>query len=579
MRRLLVVALTASLLGVPAVASADPAACPAGVAQVVGTQPTYAAVSAELAEAAAAATPNIPVGVLKAIAYQESRWKQYAAEPGQAGKVLISGAKADGGDDVCGVGMMQVTSTESADPMRLATEWEFNIAEGARILREKWAVSIAANNPDGGGEDDPAVVENWYYAVCLYNGCGTDETYPNRVAEISADPFRRVNSTLKPYMPISGFTKPSEALPSYELLGAFQARLNPDVFVFYDEATGDVTQTVAAPTHHYLDPAPAVAYGANRYGPDGPGVTCATCGGWRLLEGVGVAGRAHYTLSVTGAEGTRVTYKPTLPRTGPYRLAAYTPTTADLGRATYHIGSATVAVDQAARAGRWTSLGDRTLSPGATIWLNDVSDAAGRRLVADAVQFAPITTLGISSHATTITYGTGTMVTARLRHAGAGVSGKWIRFYQRPVGATAWTSIGSAQTYAGTAGVSVRPTRNMEYTARFSAPGWVSSASANRRVYVSPRVTAYLSQSSVPRNTAVKVTTYVVPGHGGQRVYLQRRTDTGWQNVTSTYLARNSTATFTFSRSTPGTYYFRVYKPADTDHYAGRSATVTLRVT
>src|SRR5688572_8815085 len=135
-----------------------------------------------LETAAGNGTPVIPVGVLKAIAYQESRWTQYDRT---TGKVLVSGAAANGGDDVCGVGMMQVTSTLSSDPMRLATDVEFNIAEGARILRAKWTESIASNNPDGGGEDDPAVVENWHYAVCRYNGCGTDPTYPNRVAETS----------------------------------------------------------------------------------------------------------------------------------------------------------------------------------------------------------------------------------------------------------------------------------------------------------------------------------------------------------------------------------------------------------
>jgi hypothetical protein len=582
MLRRLLVALTL-VLGVPAVAFADPAACPEGLPEVTGEQPSYAEVSAMLETAAGNGTPKIPVGVLKAIAYQESRWKQYDAAPGATGPVVVSSAATDA---VCGVGMMQVTSTLSSDAMRLATDVAFNIAEGARILRAKWTESIASGNPDGGGEDDPAVVENWYYAVCLYNGCGTDEAYPDRIAEISADPFRRVSSTLKPYMPIRGFTKPSEALPSYELLGAFQARLNPDVFVFYDHTNGDISQTVSAPTHHYLDPAPTVAYGTNAYGPDGSYVSCTGCSGWRLLEGVGIAGRAHYTLAVTSeeGEGARVTWKPPLPRTGPYRLSAYVPPAADptiLGRATYHIGSATVSIDQAARAGKWAALGDRTLSPGNTVWLNDVSTGtAGKRLVADAMLFAPITTLSLSSHHTSLTYGASTTLVARLLHAGTGVPGRAVRFYQRPVGGTVWTSIGYGQTtLAGSAGMTVKPTRNMEYTARYVATGWVSSASGNRRVYVAPRITAYLSDSSVPRNTAAKVSTYVVPGHAGQKVYLQRLVDNAWQTVTYKYLASNSTATFTFSRSTPGTYYYRIYKPADSDHIAAKSATMTLRVT
>jgi hypothetical protein len=574
--RRLLVPLLAMLLGAPAVAYADPAACPEGVAEVNGTNPPYADIAAMLDAAADThATLKVPPQVLRAIAYQESEWRQYDAD----GDVVISS------DAVCGIGIMQVTASDDPDPMRLATDVEYNIERGAAILRDKWVLSQQLSNEpaDTGQEDDPTVTENWYYALCLYNGsCASGDAYSARVAEIVADPFRRVlNTALKPYLPIEGFTKPSEADPSYVFPGAFQARLNPSVFVFYDNGTGAVTKTVYTYTHDYRDPSPVVEYGAATYGPDTVRVTCTQCGGWRLAEGQGIAGRAHWTNSVTGPAQSTMTWDPVLTGTGRYRVWAYVPDLGPLGTATYDVGGTPVTIDQNAAKNTWRWLGDHTLSLGDKVTLTDHSAVGGQRLAGDAVRVSGIPTLTVTPASPTITYGGGTTLTIRLRHADDEYGGEpyEVTLWKRPVGAPAWSRLGTYDPEDLV--LPARPLVNTEYRVTFESPYvyFLDAVSATRRVYVRPKVTAALSRTSVPRGVPVTVSARVVPAHAGQRVYLQRLTSSGWQNVTSKLLSGSGTAAFPVSRSTAGTYRYRVYKPADADHVAGASASLTLTVT
>ncbi len=77
-----------------------------------------------------------------------------------------------------GYGIMQVTSgmagafgspDGSLDPgtqSRVASDYRFNIAYGMNILLKKWAATPTIGN------GDPAVIENWYYAIWAYNGWG-----------------------------------------------------------------------------------------------------------------------------------------------------------------------------------------------------------------------------------------------------------------------------------------------------------------------------------------------------------------------------------------------------------------------
>jgi hypothetical protein len=583
LRRLLVVVAVASCVAGagPVAAFASAADCPPGVAGTTGTNPAPAGI-ASLIESAASAY-DVPPAVLKAVAYRESAWTQYDSN----GNVVISS------DSVCGIGIMQVTSTEDPDPARLASDIAYNVSAGARILAAKWTAALASP-PNGYPPDDRHVTENWFYAVCLYNGCGTDPAYPDRVAEIAADPFRRVPSGLKAFMPAGGFTKPTEADPGYHFPDAFQA--TPDGhFVFYDSSTGVVSKTVAAPTHDFRVAMPAVVYGAATYGPDGPYVSCIVCGGWRLAEGAGVAGRAHWTSSVTTGESTRVTWLPPLPRQGPYRVSAYVPAlgAATLGHATYHVAGVAVPVDQDAVKGSWSALGDRSLTPGQSVYLTDASDVAGQRVVADAVRFSMVTAtrlLGVcyldadgnvTSNCGPPTYGQSRDFSISLRHGGTGLAGRPVRVYKRAVGTAAWTLAGQWTTRAdGSLLLTVRPAVSTEYQARYVPANGdaTASESAVYRMDVRPAVDASLARATVPRGSTATVSVTVRPPHAGQQVLLQRfYSGFGWRNVLSRPLS-SGRAAYTFALPA-GSYRFRVLKPADADHAAAYSGVVTLRVT
>jgi hypothetical protein len=121
------------------------------------------------------ATASIPPVLLKSIAWIESSFTQASPQvPFEAiGPALVSFD--------CGHGIMQVTSGmtsplgergyPSPQQALVATHFAYNIARGAAILADKWN-SAPEDRPIAGTDTggDPAIVENWYFAVWSYNG-------------------------------------------------------------------------------------------------------------------------------------------------------------------------------------------------------------------------------------------------------------------------------------------------------------------------------------------------------------------------------------------------------------------------
>lgn len=105
--------------------------------------------------------------------------------------------------------------------------------------------------------------------------------------------------------------------------------------------------------------------------------------------------------------------------------------------------------------------------------------------------------------------------------------------------------------------------------------GLVSSAKA---VGVATKVSASQSATSIRLGKTVTISGTVSPSHAGKTVYLQRLVNGVWTNKYSRTLTSKSTFSFTIAPSPRGTYYYRVYKPADTDHLAGHSSTRTVKV-
>lgn len=109
-----------------------------------------------------------PCTILKAIAWQEGGWQQATGNtlPGQTGPVKMSPS--------CGYGIMQITTgMQNAGELpietqqKIASDYKYNVGQGAKLLVEKWNAGDSQNAVVG--TRDPSVGEDWYYAVWAYN--------------------------------------------------------------------------------------------------------------------------------------------------------------------------------------------------------------------------------------------------------------------------------------------------------------------------------------------------------------------------------------------------------------------------
>ena len=123
-------------------------------------------------------TARFPCELLKAIAMQESTWRQFCvptSPPDQVGKPSQTIISFD-----CGYGIGQVTTgmrTTDATPAfsraRVAAEPFYNMATGLQILADKWRIAQCV------GDRQPARIEHWYIATWAYNGLSSINN-PNR---------------------------------------------------------------------------------------------------------------------------------------------------------------------------------------------------------------------------------------------------------------------------------------------------------------------------------------------------------------------------------------------------------------
>ena len=135
---------------------------------------------------------SITPSLYKAIAWIESDYgnASHSTPYGGVGSILTS---ID-----CGYGIGQITSgmghlsappaldvrVPSARQAIIGTHPVFNIAEGVRILADKW--NSAPNMRPVAGNSDPLALEDWYYAVWSYNGFA----FSNHPLNPAKDPLR-----------------------------------------------------------------------------------------------------------------------------------------------------------------------------------------------------------------------------------------------------------------------------------------------------------------------------------------------------------------------------------------------------
>ncbi|QFT90681.1 N-acetylmuramoyl-L-alanine amidase LytC precursor [Bacillus sp. THAF10] len=147
-------------------------------ASIKGENPTVSQFNSMLTEEAISA--GVPPELIKAIAWQESTWKQFRTndEPSGLWKKGDPIVSFDGG-----IGIMQITEPNmKADrERRLKEDIRYNIQEGIRILKEKWSYSSWSRIPKING-NDMNVLEDWYFSVMAYNGISRrndPQYYPN----------------------------------------------------------------------------------------------------------------------------------------------------------------------------------------------------------------------------------------------------------------------------------------------------------------------------------------------------------------------------------------------------------------
>jgi Bacterial Ig-like domain/FG-GAP-like repeat len=210
-----------------------------------------------------------------------------------------------------------------------------------------------------------------------------------------------------------------------------------------------------------------------------------------------------------------------------------------------------------------------------------VRDRSGKYSPGPSVQLLG-TRATISSSATTVTYGGAVTVTGRLVRAdtGAALAGAPVQLYVRRKGTTSWVLLGTPTTSStGSLTFTHKPTWSLDYLWVYrGSTVFMGAGSALRAVGVRPVVSATLSRTSFALGGSVTLYGGVAPLHPGQPVYLQRLVNGAWTTVTSRTLSSTSTYAITIKPSSRGTYYYRVYRPADTDHLAALSASRSFRV-
>ncbi|MDP2727785.1 MAG: hypothetical protein Q8P59_09610, partial [Dehalococcoidia bacterium] len=156
--------------------------------------------------------------ILKAIGYLESRWRQFRASSGAVGPTIINAAS----DPSCAYGIMQIVSgmsgTTQFDPPRVAGEHPYNIGTGALILLNKW--NYLATIGSTVGDNNPAVMEDWYYAIWAYHNWNW--SWLNNPNTPRYDPNR--NPYWDPFDPSS---YPASAYPYQELILGYVANPPP----------------------------------------------------------------------------------------------------------------------------------------------------------------------------------------------------------------------------------------------------------------------------------------------------------------------------------------------------------------
>ena len=291
---------------------------------------------------------TVPCVLLKSIGYTESTWTQFCADTGSTGPTIISFD--------CGFGVTQVTSGMSTgsmgsfsfSPSRVASEPAYNIGTGAGILALKW-LSVPYI-----GDNQPDIVEHWYYAVWAYNGFAFVNNPNNSSFPAGRPPWGSSGALSRgnyPYQelvwgwaayPPSGFWDPLDlSYPSNSAIGTSPGDIPEPSGVHTDPCGGIIVDDA--------DSEFTLVHGAGSE-------LVSNTGGWDDVY----LHQGNY--SPVGAPLTVGHWSPQIPSSALYGVDVYLPAGPSANAPTarydiaFHGGHAIVEVDQGATAGDWLEL-------------------------------------------------------------------------------------------------------------------------------------------------------------------------------------------------------------------------------
>ncbi|MDI1464266.1 S8 family serine peptidase [Catellatospora sp. KI3] len=210
-----------------------------------------------------------------------------------------------------------------------------------------------------------------------------------------------------------------------------------------------------------------------------------------------------------------------------------------------------------------------------------VRDRSGKYSAGVTARIVP-TKLTVSSNSTALTYGGTVSVTGRLTRAdlNAAIVNSPVQLLGRAKGTTAWVALGTVYTSTtGDLAFSHKPTAGMDYQWIYrDSTVYGYSSSPLRTVTVRTAVTVKLSKTSFALGGSFTVTGTVAPSHYGKTIYLQQLVSGVWKNVKTTTIY-SAGYTFTVKPTARGTFSYRVYMPADTDHAATYTGSYPVKVT
>jgi hypothetical protein len=128
---------------------------------------------------------RVPPSVYKSTVWIEANWNHAAAKVpfGGVGPILTSFDCGYGLGQIT-TGMSNNTNTASARQGIIGTHYLFNLAEGVRIMADKW--NSAPRFRPVAGKGDPTAIEDWYFAIWSYNGFA----FSNHPLNPGLDPLR-----------------------------------------------------------------------------------------------------------------------------------------------------------------------------------------------------------------------------------------------------------------------------------------------------------------------------------------------------------------------------------------------------